>query len=52
MDSPTFRQPTVSGVITEQRVDGGWNGGNDHGDELCGGRDGDVWQSRRRPTWW
>ena len=28
---------------SEQRVDGGWDGGNDHGDELYGGSDGDVW---------
>ena len=35
--------PTVSSVSAEQRVDGGWNGSHDHGDELCGGSDGDVW---------
>ncbi len=34
--------PTVSECQSEQRVDGGWDGGDDHGDELCGGRDGDV----------
>ena len=28
----------------EQRADGGRNGGHDHGDELCGGSDGDVWR--------
>ena len=30
--------------VTEQWVDGGRHGGDDHRDELCGGRDGDVWQ--------
>ena len=34
----------MSSVIAEQRTSGGWNGSDDHGDELCGGRDGDVWQ--------
>ena len=29
---------------SEQRADGGWNGGNDHRDELCHGRDGEVRQ--------
>ena len=28
--------------MSEQRVDGGRDGGDDHGDELCGGSDGDV----------
>ena len=28
----------------EQRSDGGWDGGDDHGDELCGRSDGDVWR--------
>ncbi len=27
----------------EQRTGGGWNSGDDHGDELCGGSDGEVW---------
>ncbi len=35
--------PTVSECESEQRVDGWWDGGNDHGDELCHGCDGDVW---------
>ena len=30
--------------VTEQRADGGRDGGDDHGDELCGGSDGDVWR--------
>ncbi len=36
--------PTVSECIAEQRSGGGRDGGDDHGDELRGGRDGDVWQ--------
>ena len=36
----------------EQRADGRRDGGDDHGDELCRGSDGDVWRRRRRPTWW
>ena len=31
--------------VTEQRVDGGWDGGDDHGDELCRGSDGNVWRT-------
>ena len=34
--------PTVSSVSPEQRADGRRDGGNDHGDELCRGSDGDV----------
>ena len=34
--------PTVSSVTSEQRVDGGRDGGDDYGDELCRGSDGDV----------
>ena len=30
--------------ITEQWSDSGWYGGDDHGDELCCGSDGDVWR--------
>ena len=30
--------------VTEQRDDGGRNGSDDHGDELRGWRDGDVWK--------
>ena len=36
--------PTVSSVSSEQRIDGGRYGSDDHGDELCGGSDGDVWR--------
>ena len=28
--------------VAEQRTGSGWDGGDDHGDELCGGSDGDV----------
>ena len=38
--------------IAEQRSDSGRDGGDDYGDELCGGSDGDVRQGRRRRTWW
>ena len=34
--------PTVSSVSSEQWSGGGWDGGDDHGDELRGGSDGDV----------
>ena len=34
--------PTVSSVSPNSGTDGGWNGGDDHGDELCGGSDGEV----------
>ena len=37
--------PTVSSVSPEQRIDGGRDGGDDHGDELCRGSDGDVWRA-------
>ena len=30
--------------IAEQRDDGRWDGGDDHGNELCGGSDGNVWR--------
>ena len=36
--------PTVSSVVPEQWSDRGWDGGDDHGDELRGGSDGNVWQ--------
>ena len=45
------------GADGEQRApnsgaDGRRDGGNDHGDELRGGSDGDVRSERRRRTWW
>ena len=36
--------PTVSRCQPEQRVNAGWDSGDDHGDELCRGSDGDVWR--------
>ena len=45
--------PTVSERVPEQRFDGGWNGGDDHGDELCRGSDGDVWRyGGDQRGWW
>ena len=44
--------PTVSSVSAEQRSGSRWDGGDDHGDELCCGRDGDVRELRQRRTWW
>ena len=32
-----------SAVYRQQRCGGGWDGGDDHGDELCRGSDSDVW---------
>ncbi len=29
---------------SEQRDNGGWDGGDDHGDKFCHGSDGDVWR--------
>ena len=40
--------PTVTECIAEQRTGNGWDGGNDHGDELRHGSDGDVRRERRR----
>ena len=50
--SRMWSAPTVSSVSSEQWHDGRRDGGNDHGDELCGGSDGDVRQRRQRRTWW
>ena len=36
--------PTVSSVSPNSGSDCGRDGGDDHRDELCHGRDGDVWQ--------
>ena len=41
MDLPTCAADGEQ-CSAEQRVAGGWNGGDDYGDELCGGSDGDV----------
>ncbi len=43
MDITYVVAPTVSMCQSEQRTGGGWDGGDDHGDELCGGSDGEVW---------
>ena len=37
---------------SEHGVDGGWNGGDDHGYELRDGSDGDVRECVQRRTWW
>ena len=42
--------PTVTQCVSEQRAGSGWDCGDDHGDELCHGSDGDVRQGRQRPT--
>ena len=36
--------PTVTQCVAEQRPGSGRNGGDDHGDQLRDGRDGDVWK--------
>ena len=42
MGSPTWLPPTVSSVSPNSGTDGRRDGGDDHGDELCRGSDGDV----------
>ena len=45
--------PTVTQCGSEQRIDGGRDGGDDHGDELCRGSDGDVWRDGGdEREWW
>ena len=36
--------PTVSSVSPNSGSTSGRDGGDDHGDELCRGSDGDVWR--------